>query len=413
MPSSHAAAGEEPAPGKRKPTQHKPKSRGNGDGSIYQRANGMWCAAIKDENGQRKYLYSKKREIVSRRLTQAMNNLQVGLPATHKRLTVGAWLDYWLENIVRREREPTTYDGYEVSVRCHIKPFLGTKILHKLQVEDVERWLRELARRGRGVRTRQFALTRLRTALKLALKRGHVARNVAELTDMPASTKRKLAPPTTDELRRLLDVIRGDRLEALVILALATGLRRGELLGLCWENVDLEEGRLTVHARVNRTRQAGLVVRVGAKTQAGQRSMVLADIAIRALRAQRQRQLDSRTLAGARWKGPEYPDGKACGPVFTSTVGTILEPRNVYRYFDRVRDSADLGSHTFHGLRHDFASLLLAGGTPQRIVMEMMGHSNYSMTTRYQHVPDALQREAAGRLDELLQRVNGLSPVQQ
>jgi integrase len=209
----------------------------------------MWCAAIKDENGQRKYLYSKERAVVSRRLTQAMNNLNMGLPATHKRLTVGAWLDYWLENIVRREREPTTYDAYEVSVRCHIKPVLGTKILRKLQVEDVERWLRELARLGRGVRTRQFALTRLRTALKLALRRGHVARNVAELTDMPASAQRKLAPPTTDELRRLLDVIRGDRLEALVILALATGLRRGELLGLRWEDVDLEQRRLRVHAR--------------------------------------------------------------------------------------------------------------------------------------------------------------------
>jgi integrase len=208
-------------------------------------------------------------------------------------------------------------------------------------------------------------------------------------------------------------VIRGDRLEALVILALATGLRRGELLGLRWEDVDLHQRRLRVHARVNRTRHAGLLVRPGAKTQAGQRSMVLPDIAGRALLAHRQRQLDNWALAGARWKGPEYPDGKSSGPVFTSTVGTILEPRNVYRYFDRVRGKADLGSHTFHGLRHDFASLLLAGGTPQWIVMEMMGHSNYSMTTRYQHVPDALQREAAGRLDELLQRVNELSPVQQ
>jgi integrase len=412
MPTNRTAGGasQTPAQPKRKSTQQKPKSRANGDGSIYQRADGMWCGAIKDENGQRKYLYSREREIVSRRLIEAMNNLHRGLPATQKRLTVGAWLDYWLEHIVRRDREPTTYDGYELSVRRHIKPFLGTKILRKLHVEDVERWLRMLERDGRGVRTRQFALTRLRTALRLALKRGHVARNVAELTDMPASNQRKLAPPTTDELRRLLDVIRGDRLEALVILPLATGFRRGELLGLRWEDIDLEERRLTVHARVNRTRQAGLLVRDGAKTQAGQRSMVLPDIAIRALRAQRQRQLDSRILAGARWKGPEYPDGKACGPVFTSTVGTILEPRNVYRYFDRVRDNADLGGHTFHGLRHDFASSLLAGGTPQRIVMEMMGHTNYSMTTRYQHVPDALQREAADRLDEFLQHQVGDAP---
>jgi integrase len=317
---------------------------------------------------------------------------------------LGAWLDYWLENVVRREREPTTYESYEVSIRRHIQPFLRTKILQKLQVEDVERWLRQLEKQGRGGRTRQFALTRLRTALKAALKRGHVARNVAELAAMPPSTQRKLAAPTTEDLQRLLDVIRGDRLEALVILGLTTGLRRGELLRLRWEDVDLEQRRLTVRARVNRIHGVGLLVREGAKTQAGQRSMVLPEIAVRALKAHRGRQLDSRTLAGARWKGPEYPDGKSTGPVFTSTVGTILEPRNVYRYFDRVREEAGLHTHTFHGLRHDFASLLLAAGTPQRIVMEMMGHSNYSMTTRYQHVPDALQREAADRLDALLQR---------
>ena len=393
----------EPGQPKRRPTQRKPKSRGNGDGSIYQRADGLWCATIKDESGQRKYLYSKSRAVVSKRLTEAMSNLHRGLPATHKQQTLGAWVDYWLENIVRQEREPTTYESYEVSVRRHIQPFLGSQILHKLQVEDVERWLRQLEALGRGVRTRQFALTRLRTALKSALRRGHVARNVAELVDMPASAQRKLAPPTAEDVRRLLDVIHGDRLEALVILALATGLRRGELLGLRWEDVDLEERRLIVRARVNRIHGVGLLVREGAKTQAGQRTMVLPEIAVRALQAHRGRQQDSRLLAGARWKGPEYPDGRATGTVFTSTVGTILEPRNVFRYFDRVREKAGLHTHTFHGLRHDFASLLLAAGTPQRIVMEMMGHSNYSMTTRYQHVPDALQREAASRLDALLQ----------
>jgi integrase len=128
------------------------------------------------------------------------------------------------------------------------------------------------------------------------------------------------------------------------------------------------------------------------------------------LLAHRQRQLDSWLLAGARWKGPAYLDKESIGPVFTSTVGTILEPRNVYRYFDHVRGKADLGGHTFHGLRHDFASLLLAVGTPQRIVMEMMGHSNYSMTARYQSVPDALQREAVDRLDAFLRREVGDAP---
>src|SRR5690242_17890002 len=114
----------------------------------------------------------------------------------------------------------------------------------------------------RGLRTRQFALARLRTALNVALNQGHVLSNVAELVDMPRSARRKIAAPTLDDVHRLLDAIKGDRLEAIVTVALAVGLRRGEILGLQWKDIDLERRTLTVRARISRVQKIGLIVRV-------------------------------------------------------------------------------------------------------------------------------------------------------
>lgn len=246
--------------------------RGNGKGSIYyQSARERWCGALSLENGMRKMIYGHSRREVRDKLGAALEKRRQGIPFTPERLTVGSWLDYWLMNVVEHDREPTTYDAYEVSVRLHIKPALGGIPLVKLQPERVERWLQEMESNGTGLRTRQFALARIRTALNLALKRGYVYRNVAELVEMPRSAQRKVAPRRKEDLRRLLDVIKDDRLQALVTVALAIGLRHGEMLGLSWDDVDLENRTLTVKTRVNRVRGRGLLVRDGAKTSTGHR----------------------------------------------------------------------------------------------------------------------------------------------
>jgi integrase len=384
--------------------------RGNNEGSVYQRSDGTWCAAVTLDGGKRKVLYGKTRQEVARKLTDALRKKEQGLPFTSERLTVGAWLDYWLENIVKPERDPTTYEQYEIAVRLHTKPFLGATPLAKLQPEHVERWLRELEQKRTSVRTRQVALTRLRTALNLALKRGHLGRNVAVLVERPKQLRKKWAAPSLEALRELLKHITEDGCQALVVLALTTSLRRGEVLGLHWEDIDFEAGTLTVRRRVSRVGKkarkegaSGLLVREGAKSHNGQRVVMLPRIALDALHVRRTRQLEERLAAGATWQGPDYHGGRVSGFVFTSEKGTVLEPRRVDKYFEQVRKAAGLDAHTFHGLRHDFASLLIADGVPGRVVMEMMGHSDYSITAnRYQHVPDELQRLAADRIDALL-----------
>jgi integrase len=379
--------------------------RGNGEGSIYfQQSRQRYAAAVSLDGGKRKVFYGKTRQEVAKKLSAALQRKEQGLPFVPERLTLGAWLDYWLEEVVKVEREPTTYAMYEIMVRKHIKPHLGAVRLAKLQPEQVERWLRQLERDGASLETRRSAMVRLRTALNLALKRGHVARNVAILVERPRVTRRKRPAPRIAELRRLLEVIREDRQQTLIYVALGASLRRGEVLGLHWEDVDLDARTLTVRRRVNRVgKGVGLIVREGAKSDSGVRTVVLPQLVIQALRAHRKRQLQDRLAAGERWKGPDYPEGKATGFIFTSEVGTVLEPRKVDSYFDSVRERAGLDSHTFHGLRHDFAGLLLAAGVPGRVVMEMMGHADYAITANlYQHVPDELQRLAADQLDAML-----------
>ncbi len=391
--------------------QRRGGKRGNGEGTIYQRqSDGKWCASVSLDFGNRKVIYANTRKEVAQKLNEALRHKQHGIQFGSDRLTVGAWLDHWLAHVVKPEREPTTYEGYEVSVRCHIKPFLGSRSLAKLQPEHVERWLQELQTENRGLRTRQFALARLRTALNLALKRGYVVRNTAQLVEMPKSASRKINAPTAEEVRRLLDAVRGHRLEAIISVALALGLRKGEILGLRWEDINLEQRTLTVRNQVHRIKKQGIVVRVGAKTEASdERTIVLPQTIPHALQAHRTRQLETRLAAGSQWKGPNYVTG-VTGYVFTSQIGTILEPRNLNRFFYRIRREASLPTKTIHQLRHDCASLLLAQGVPLWAVSKILGHSGIQVTANiYGHLATELQYEAAVKMDTLLGTMSGHS----
>jgi integrase len=391
------------------------RKRGNGEGSIYfQESRQRWAAAVTLDGGKRKIIYGKTRQDVAKKLTAALQRKDQGLPFIRERLTVGARLEHWMnENIKPRYdtetgtqtggREPTTWASYEILVRRHVKPYIGKIALAKLQVEHVEQWQRQLEASGASAETRRAALVRLRTALNVAMQRTHVQRNVAELVSTPRQVRKTYEVPRAQDLRRLLEVIQGDPLESLVYLALGLGLRRAEVLGLRWEDVEFENRIVTVRARVNRLGKGiGLLVCDGLKTQP-ERRIAMPRLVAEVLRKRWPRQLEARLLAGEQWKGPDYADGTPGGFIFTGATGTVLQPRRADLYFADVRARAGMDSHRFHGLRHDFASLLLAAGVADRVVMEMMGHSNISMTAnRYQHAPDELQHLAADRLDSLL-----------
>jgi integrase len=188
-------------------------------------------------------------------------------------------------------REPTTWASYEILVRRHVKPYIGKIALAKLQVEHVEQWQRQLEASGASAETRRAALVRLRTALNVAMQRSHVQRNVAELVSTPRQVRKTYEVPRAQDLRRLLEVIQGDPLESLAYLALGLGLRRAEVLGLRWEDVEFENRIVTVRARVNRLGKGiGLFVRDGLKTQP-ERRIAMPRLVAEVLRKRWPRQL--------------------------------------------------------------------------------------------------------------------------
>jgi len=410
----------------------KPRQRGrarNGQGTVrYQSSRKRYEARLMID-GKPRSVYAKSEAEAIAKLNQLRLRLPQGLDtsATASRWTVGNWLDHWYTNVVGPSAAPTTLDGYSVSLNKHIKPFLGRILLGKLTTERVERWQRELEAAGRGARTRHFAMQRLRTALQVALARGHVPRNVAALATMPRQHTKKHAAPNASVIESLLEAMHRERLEPLLIVALGTGLRRQEILGLTWERITLHGSHPELRVDTRVSRAAGhLAARQGAKSDAGQRRVPLVPMVIDAFRRRRTQALTERLRAGEicpdgqackrtsvqrcpRWHGPAYEGGELTGYVFLSLVGTLLEPRNVNRVFERVRNKAGLSDHTLHGLRHDFCSLLMEQGVPDKVVAELAGHANPAITRRiYQHGTDVAHRNAmaklAGHLGALSQR---------
>lgn len=220
-----------------------------------------------------------------------------------------------------------------------------------------------------------------------------MSRNVATLVDAPRVPSREVEPFSELEARKFLKAVRGDRLEALYTVALAVGIRQGEALGLAWKDVDLERG--LIHVRRSLQRLSGQFEFVEPKSRRSRRTVLLPASAVVALRDHRIRQEQERCLAGESWADSEL--------VFTSKSGKPLDYTNVTTAFQRLLKRAGLPQKRFHDLRHSCATLLLAQGVSPRVVMEILGHSQISLTLNtYTHVLPELQRDAATRMERFI-----------
>jgi integrase len=234
----------------------------------------------------------------------------------------------------------------------------------------------------------------LRVALGYAERLGLVSRNAAKLAKPPRIARPEVQPFTAEEARRLLEAACGHRLEALFVTALGTGLREAELLGLRWQDVDLERGLLTVRVQLQRIN--GKLTLTEPKTERSRRTLQLPAMVREALRQHRVRQLEERLAAGPLWEDS--------GLVFTTAHGAPLDARNVIRlYQERILPAAGLPRRPFHVLRHSAATFLLASGCDLRTVQQVLGHAQVSLTANlYAHVMPALLRDAADKLDAVL-----------
>ncbi|MFC8011041.1 tyrosine-type recombinase/integrase [Streptomyces cinereoruber] len=378
----------------------KRKRNPNGAGTITQRKDGRFQAAVyvlqPDGTRARKFAYGKTWAECDAKRRVLLEKADNGIPVPTRSAKLSEWLPYWLDNVVQPRRKLSTYDKYEAHVRLYLVPMIGSKRLESLSVADVRRFLVQLEKRTTAATAKESHRV-LRTALTAACREELITRNVATLVEPPRSKARELSPWSLDETLDFLAAARRDSLYAAFVLAIAMGLRRGELIGLRWADVDLDRRVLYVRQQIQRRR--GVLYDDDPKGRR-RRAVPLPAMCIAPLRWQRMRQNDQRARAGEEWKGGDY--------VFTTRTGSPVEPRNVYRSFTRVAASAGLRVIRLHDARHGCATLLTAAGVAPRVVMEILGHSQISITMDvYTHVVQDTQREAISRMDRLLKRRPG------
>jgi integrase len=362
--------------------------RGNGEGTIRQRPKGLWEARVALEGGKRKSLYGKTRQEAAAKLAAYTRDRDRGLPvATDERQTTATFVAGWLERTKSAVR-PSTFRRYRELLTIHAVPVLGKAPLARLTPTQVESLYAALLEYGLAPATVRQLHAILHHVLKDALRKGIVQRNVCDLVTTPRVPRHEIRPLTPEEADKVLRAAVGVRLEALYVLALTTGMRQGELLGLRWRDVDLEAEVLSV--RVTLQKVAGRYTLAEPKTTRGRRRIPLVPEAVAALRAHRARQSEERLRVGQAWRGLDL--------VFCDETGEPLNGISVLRYsFYPLLKRAGVEKVRFHDLRHTTATLLLREGVHPKIVAELLGHATISITLdTYSHVlPDMMRRATA------------------
>jgi integrase len=362
--------------------------RSHNEGTLfYRKRDGRWVAKVSMPDGSRPSASSPDRAEAKRLLAELIRLRDAGARPDDHRLTVGIYLRRWLEG-VRPNLAPATYRKHESVVRAHLSPALGHRRLSELSVGDVRRFLAGSNLSPQSVRHHRATLRR---ALADAYRDGLVARNVAALAEAPPMKRRErpiLSPP---EVRKVIDATREDRMHAFYVLALTTGMREAEMLGLEWTDVDLERREAFVRQTLQRIGSAW-ELRV-TKTAKSTRTVPLPPVTVAALREHRRRQLADQVKAGKLGK---------TGLVFTSPTGAPLHGSNLLPGWHATLARLGLPRITIHDCRHTAATALIADGYPIAKVAAILGHSSSRVTeVIYSHLKGRDLADAADVMERL------------
>ena len=365
----------------------------NGAGSTYKRKDGRWVASIylTEASGRRvrRTVYGKTRAEALAALDELRALQRSGRPVPPGQLTLRTYLAEWLDLVVADRVRPSTLVAYRHYVERYLAPDLGDKKLAALTARELRIYLDSLRRRGVGVRSIRYVHATLRTALEDAVRDELLQRNVAKLVRAPRQPAAEPQPYTVEEAQQLLRSTRDDRLHAMYVVLCFLGLRRSELLGLMWDDVDLDLGVIRIRRGLHRV-ATGLET-LEPKTLRSRRSIPAPRPVLEALCVHRELQAAERDKLAGSW-----PD---LGFVFTTPVGTPIDPRNCTRVVQRACKDAGLRKVRMHDFRHGAVTIMLGLGVPPRTVMEIAGHSGLEMTMNvYGHVSLEDKRAAVDRM---------------
>ncbi|MCX7746901.1 MAG: site-specific integrase [Clostridia bacterium] len=339
----------------------------------------------------------------NKKLTDIQSKIYKGIFVAPDNMTVKEFLEYWLETIIKPAKEITTYDGYKSIINVHLIPQLGHLKLQKLNIMTVQDYFNKLKIEGRcdgkgGLSAntihKHYAL--LNKALKYALKNEIIYRNIMEAIEIPKKESSDVSQSYNEEqMKTLLSKVKDTRLEIPVFLGLILGLRRSEICGLQWQNVDLIKG--TIHIKNTRVHTSnGFETKPRTKNKSSNRKLKIGTTLLTLLKNERKKQMEYKLLYGEKYISNDF--------VFKNQDGELIDPGTLTHLFSNFLAKNDLSKIRLHDLRHTFATIMLKRGIDHKTVQQMLGHSNiYTLFNIYGHVLAEMEDEAVGVLEDILQ----------
>ncbi len=376
------------------------KRRSNGEGNIRKRKDGRWegryTAGINPENGKQifKNVLGKTQAEVKEKLKKALADSQKLDLDKQGKYTVGTWMDAWFENVAKIKVRASSHQTYKGYIDNHIKPNIGKIPLEKLTTMELQKFYRKLLTNGRVERIEAEKQPRglsaktvrninqvISSAMDLAVAQKIVLENPCKAVALPKIEHKEMQTIPAEQLQAFLTEAKATGVYEMYYIELSTGLRRGELLGLKWEDIDMKQGIIRVRRQVSRI--DGKIVDAPLKTKNSYRAVTISPQAVEVLKAQKEKTND------------EY--------VFPSPNGGPISPDSVNNMLKRVLERAGIPKVRFHDLRHTFATLALQNGVDIKTVSGMLGHFSAGFTLdTYAHVTTAAQKEAAQTMGNVL-----------
>ena len=407
----------------RKPTRKNSRTANN-SGSIRQRPDGRWEARVtigtNPGTGKpvRRSFYGDTQKEVRAQMTAALSAIDAGTYQTPKKLTLGAWLDEWFETFCRPKVKPLTLASYEKMITNHIKPRLGAMQLQAVRGTHVQKLYTELRKSGRKVplrdddgnivkekgetvyttgplspKTVTNVAAILHKAFDVAIKQGFIQHNPCEAAELPKAVKHEIKPLTDEEIPRFLAALKEEPMGNAYALCLFAGLREGECLGLSWDQVDIDKGRITIKQQLQREKTKGGKYYIAPFTKSTKPRIIEPPaIAFDYLREEKKRQNAFRLRLGAAWKNPD-------NLVFTNELGEHLKIFTFYSRFKKIAASIGRPDARPHDLRHTAATVAIASGADIKSVQDLLGHATASFTLNvYAHTSEQMMRDTAARV---------------
>jgi integrase len=360
------------------------KRRAKGEGSIwFDKTNDRWMAQLSLPNGKRRSKSGKTQKQVRDWLIKQRSQVKDGLYVEDDKITLGEFIDRYMNDVAIHNLRPTTLQTHLSLIRNHINPELGRIRMSVLRPDHVQRFYSKKLKSGLSKRTVQYLHTIIHKVLNQAMKWGLVIRNVSDLVDAPSPKRKAFKTWDTSQVKLFLEKVSDHRWYPIYIIAIYCGMRKGEILGLHRDDIDLDAGIIQVRHTLQYVVGKGLLISEP-KTEKAKRPITIPPSAVEELKPFVEGIKDNQLL-------------------FTTSTRNPISPRNVIRHFKSVIIEAGLPNIRFHDLRHTHASLLLEAGVHPKVVQERLGHSQISLTLdTYSHTIPSMQKDASEKFESLM-----------